>query len=540
MDRPDTFSSFGVNTSVALIFATVAIVVYFLTNRLSGRQRWERYGVKHVDAAIYQSPVPLWEELMQKHGPTVGIVREVPVLVTRDLDILKQVLVKDFNNFVNRNDHMPSRSPLGKGVFFLRDHDWKRIRQLMSPSFSTGKLKRISIHVQDAARSLTKVFEKCARTDTHVKLLHTTGQYSTSIIAKTAFGLQADSIGEEEDDHFTYWAKNFFKKRSKLSFFFVLFLMRFRKFRSFLINDLRLDYPDACTKGSFTYFGAVLEDAIKEREKSERMGSRHQHNDFLQSLVSIKVATDAANTKSLSGDVKNGLSDAPASLEAKNIPAVPKKTITTEEVIAQSIFTILAAYETTSTTLHFCLFSLAENPDIQEKVFQEISEVVEHDDPSQEELSRLHYLEQVIKETLRLYPPVSSVSRQAYEDRTYGNITIPAGAAVLIPIREIQRDPAIYPDPETFDPERFNEENRAKRNPLAFIPFGQGPRLCIGMRLAYLELKTALVQILRKVRVELSETTVPRKGEKIAMTYIGFPRPEKPILLAVKLRDGQC
>ncbi|GFO30818.1 cytochrome p450 3a41-like [Plakobranchus ocellatus] len=524
MDNPAASSSLGANTSMALIFATVAIVVYFMTNRR--RERWEKYGVKHVKIGIHRIPVPLWEELMQKHGPTVGLIREVPTLVTRDLDILKQVLVKDFNNFVNRSDNMPTRSPFGKGVFFLKDNDWKRIRQLMSPSFSTGKLKRISTHVQDAARSLGKAFEKCARTGTHVKLLHTTGQYSTSIIAKTAFGLQADSIGEEEDDHFTYCAKNIFKTRSKFSFFFVLFLIRFKRFRSFLVHNLGLYFPDPCTKGSREYFTALLTDAIKEREAAEHMGSRHQHNDFLQSLVSIKIATDAAAAKSTE--------------ETTNVPAVPKKTITSEEVIGQSMLTILAAFETTASTLHFALFKLAENPDIQEKVFQEICEVVEHDDPTNDELSRLHYLEQVIKETLRLYPALAFITREAQESRTYGSITIPAGAAVVIPIREIHRDPANYPDPETFDPERFNEENKAKRNPLAFIPFGQGPRLCIGMRLAYLELKIGLVQILRKVQVELNETTVPSKDEKITMDYKSFPRPVKPIQLAVRLRDEQC
>ena len=173
---------------------------------------------------------------------------------------------------------------------------------------------------------------------------------------------------------------------------------------------------------------------------------------------------------------------------------------------------------------------------LKEKVYQEIVEVVEHETPTHEDLGKLRYMEQVLNETLRMYPALPFITRMAQDSRTYDSVTIPAGAAVYVPIREIHRDPTHYPDPELFDPERFNEENKAKRHPLAFMPFGWGPRLCIGMRLAYLELKTALVQVLRKVEVELNSTTVPRKGEDITLNFFAFPRPEKPIELGVKLR----
>ena len=175
----------------------------------------------------------------------------------------------------------------------------------------------------------------------------------------------------------------------------------------------------------------------------------------------------------------------------------------------------------------------------QERVFHEILDIVEHENPTHEELAKLLYLEQVVNETLRMFPPLPFITRDARESRTYGTVTIPAGSAVYIPITEVHRDPTHYPDPEVFDPDRFNEENKAKRNPMAFMPFGQGPRICIGMRLAYLELKTALVKVLRKVKVELDDTTVPRKSEDITMNYQAFPRPEKPIELAVKLRENQ-
>ncbi|RUS74958.1 hypothetical protein EGW08_017271 [Elysia chlorotica] len=537
MDKEGTAQAFrnhqAPDVSLVLISTVIALTVYFVINRWWRRERWEKYGVKHVNVGMYTFPEARNRFLMARPELTVGFSSDTPVLITRDLDLLKQILVKDFNNFSNRGTPIPTKSPLGQGLFFLNDSDWKRIRQLMSPSFSTGKLKRISIHVQDAANRLSEVFQKCAETGTNLKLLHTTGQYTSSIIAKTAFGVAADSIGQEEDDQFTYFVKNIFKKRSKHSPIFLAILLAFPRFRRFLTFTLGLYFPDPITSQSTDYFQAILKETIAEREVAERQGSRHVNNDFLQSLVSTMVASEEKTTAEDKSEEKK----TPISNGSMNCSTSPKKTISTQEIIAQSVLTIFAAYETTASTLQFCLYKLAQNPEVQEKVYEEILAVVEHEDPTHEELAKLNYMGQVIDETLRLFPPLVRIRRQAVEARTYGPITIPAGANVEIPIKEIHRDPSHYPDPEVFDPDRFSAENKSKRNPLAFIPFGQGPRLCIGMRLAYLELKIALVQVLRKVKVELNDTTVPRKGEEITTTYtLIFPRSKEPIELAVKFR----
>lgn len=526
--EPDTLqviSSLASNVPLVLVSSVASLVIYFFVSYWQSHGRWEKYGVKHVHVAMHLPIEARNQVLVKNHGPTVGYSKKNLVLVTTDLDLLKQVLVKDFNNFSNRMEGFTTKSPLVKGVFFLRDYDWKRIRQLMSPSFSTGKLKRISTHVNESANRLSQAFVKCAETETLLKLFHTTGQYATSIIAKTAFGVQADSIGEEEDDQFTYYLKRMFKKRSKWALYPFMFLIRFSAFQSFLIHIIGWHFPDPCPQDTTDYFNAILNETIAERETAVRNGSGNLNNDFLQSLVSTVIASENSQP------AENSTSGS-----EEKITVTPKKTIDKKEIIAQSVLTIFAAYETTASTLQFALFKLAQEQEVQERVFQEILGVIEHDEPTHEELAKLHFMEQVINETLRLFPPLIRITREAKETRTYGDITIPAGAAVEIPIKEIHRDPGHYADPDKFDPDRFNEKNKTNRNPLAFMPFGYGPRLCIGMRLAYLEVKTALVQILRKVKVELDATTVPRKGEDLEMTYRGFPRPKEPIELAVKTR----
>lgn len=521
---PDAASAQPTSTTSLLLLLTtlVVFIVYFIINVWPRNQSWDKYGVKHVKIGIQTLPTLQWGCLMKEHGPTVGFIENGLVLVTRDPDLLKQIMIKDFNNFVDRREVLWSRSLMRDGLFFLRGRNWKRMRRIMSPTFSTGKLKAISNRVSEAARRLGDVFEKCGRSGSQIQLLHVTGQYTTSIIAKTAFGVEADSIGEEEDDQFTYFAKNILRPFKQWEFVFERVFSRFQKVRWAIAKILGVYPPDPCPQKTVDYFHSILEQSISERETVERQGSRTLHNDFLQNMVSLKIATDSANDR-------------------KDISAcdISTKTLTTNEVIAQSMITIFAGYETTSSTLQFCLLKMAQNPDIQERVFQEVTDNVEQEWPTHEELAKLHYTEQVINETLRLFPPLTYVSRKATESRTYRNVTIPAGAGVVIPIREIQRDPSVYPDPEVFDPERFSKENESKRHPLSFVPFGHGPRICIGMRLAYLELKEALVHVVRKVKVEVNDDTVPKKGEDVTLDFMSFPRPTTPIKLAVKIRDHQ-
>lgn len=175
---------------------------------------------------------------------------------------------------------------------------------------------------------------------------------------------------------------------------------------------------------------------------------------------------------------------------------------------------------------------------LQDKVVEEIRRVVKHDSPTSEELNSLGYTQQVIDETLRLYPPAPVVKRTALQTKTYNGITIPKGAMVVIPYFYAMIDPRIFPDPEKFDPNRFSPDEKEKRDPMAFSPFGHGPRICLGMRLAYLELKQALVHILRRLKVGLNDKTEPKRGsEGVRMMRTTLITPEKPIALSVELRE---
>lgn len=136
-------------------------------------------------------------------------------------------------------------------------------------------------------------------------------------------------------------------------------------------------------------------------------------------------------------------------------------------------------------------------------------------------ISEMKYLDQVIDETLRMYPPVQRTDRVASCDYTYEGIKINKGQIVTIPIYALHHDASIYPNPDEFRPERFSDSEKKARESVAFCPFGAGPRNCIGMRFAIIEIKLLLASILSKFRFEnCDKTLVILRFKNISILHI--------------------
>ncbi|CAF1486731.1 unnamed protein product [Adineta steineri] len=159
---------------------------------------------------------------------------------------------------------------------------------------------------------------------------------------------------------------------------------------------------------------------------------------------------------------------------------------------------------------------MATEPVIQEKIYQEVRQELGDDEVTYEKLNQLQYLDMVINETLRMYPPVLRLDRVASKDYQLGNYLIPKGTIIHAPVYPIHHDFETWPEPEKFIPERFLPAEKAKRHPMVFLAFGDGPRNCIGMRFALVEAKLGIVRALRLVEFERSEKTeVPLQLGKI-------------------------
>lgn len=191
--------------------------------------------------------------------------------------------------------------------------------------------------------------------------------------------------------------------------------------------------------------------------------------------------------------------------------------LTENEIIAQCIIFFIAGFETTASTITYTLYELAMNPDAQQKLYETLkAALIDVEDEASDEyfdivVNNLPYLEAVVKETLRKYPPVSNLTRMVSKDGyELGNVKLFKDQMVQVMSFQVHYDPEYYPEPERYNPERFMPENKDQLVPYTYLPFGIGPRNCIGMRFAYQEIKLCLAKLVLRYKFSAGANT-PKK-----------------------------
>lgn len=165
----------------------------------------------------------------------------------------------------------------------------------------------------------------------------------------------------------------------------------------------------------------------------------------------------------------------------------------------------IAGHETTANAVAWAFYLVARHPDVEAKLLQEVGKL-NGQPPTMADLAQMPYSEQVIKEAMRLYPPAGGVTRQPLHDIILGGYPIAKGSTVAISTYVMHHDPKFYPDPERFDPERFTPENEAQLPRMAYLPFGGGPRICIGNSFAMLEARLILLTVLQRFSLQPAST----------------------------------
>lgn len=303
-------------------------------------------------------------------------------------------------------------------------------------------------------------------------------------------------------------ARGFFLFRS-LQYYAMFMVPGFLQqlFYDWKLKPLHLDEYD--------FFENLSRHLIRERRAEGAVGSTgcSKFNDMVQLMVSAEHSVDGLKKtykENLSEDVIDGKymnagSEEFAQEEKELKDIIGTKYLSEEEIAAQAMVFFLAGYETTGSTLFHTLFELTVNPDVQERLYQEIQKA-KITDPTlnyTKTLSKIDYLDAVISETLRMYPPDVHLNRQAAEPYYIPEIkcTIEKNTPIYIPVYSIHHNEEYYPDPERFDPERFMPENRHKIFPYSYLPFGAGPRGCIGVRFVLTEVKISMVRILERFQL---------------------------------------
>ena len=200
----------------------------------------------------------------------------------------------------------------------------------------------------------------------------------------------------------------------------------------------------------------------------------------------------------------------PDLLDAMMKPGDDGQQLNREELRNELLLFYIAGHETSANILNWALLEISRHPEVHANVMDEINSVMGDTDkltcPTPAQLEEMPYLEMILKETLRLYPPARSVSREVPETFEYKGLIFPKGMIISSAIFMIQRDPELWPEPDKFDPERFSKDNTAGRHVFSFFPFSAGPRICIGKNFFYLESKMLLVNVLRNLSFQVDET----------------------------------
>jgi cytochrome P450 len=186
--------------------------------------------------------------------------------------------------------------------------------------------------------------------------------------------------------------------------------------------------------------------------------------------------------------------------------------------LRDEILTIfVAGHETTQIALAWTFYLLSQNPDKLKILMNEIEQELKGEIPTPVSIRGLHYLKQVIDESMRCFPPAWIMGRKTIEPDVIDGYEIPAGTNVIMPIYVVHHDASIWENPDEFKPERFAIENLKEKHKYSFFPFGGGPRLCIGNNFAIQEMQVCLAMILQKFKVEVDESFVPELNPLVTL-----------------------
>lgn len=423
-------------------------------------------GTKYHTFAIMKQ---VYEELKGK-GPFGGIfVSYRPTAIITDLELVKYVLVKDFNYFPNRGIYYNAKhDPISEHISNIEDDQWKNVRSKLTPIFTSGKLKVMFDTILNISETLMTTIERESSGTESLEIKDILARFTCDVIGNVAFGLECDSLNDKSAKFFEMAV------RSMDSFDFVQrhALMEYRN----LARALRIK---------------LTPDDVPE---------------FYNSVVKSIVEYRANNSDSKRADLMNIL-----------IGMMENDQMSMELATAQAFFYFIAGYETTSTTLAFCIYELSQNQKLQEKARQHVTEILagSQNELTYESVNEMTYIDKIIDETLRKWPPSVTVQREASADYKVPNSkhVIEKGCAVIVPVYGIHHDESIYPEPEKFDPSRFDAVEVEKRHPFAYLPFGTGPRACPGIRFSMLEMKICLASLLTTYQFSLDyeQTEFPIK-----------------------------
>jgi len=410
-------------------------------------------------------------KLAKEFGKVFGSFEgTTPKLNITDTNLIRSIFVKDFDHFINRRSFSGVSSTVFRWMLTsLVDQEWKDVRSAVTPTFTSGKIKRYAVQMKECVDAHCSHLQSVASEKGKMNLKDDFGILTMAVIAKCAFGMTIENLGSD-DDPFIQKGKRILNppSGSRLLQFLVFFMLPGWISKHLLSKVMPMD--------DWQFFYDAMATMAKERSISLQ-----KYHDFPE----IATESISAYTKKENG---------------KTVPMWNKEQVN-EIVTAQATLFMFAGYATTANGLTSCCFMLARHPEVQEKLHDLImSKIDEYGDICHDLVQSIPYVDHVMNEVLRMHSPAPILERQCNKEVSYNGIRIPKDMIVSVSVHALHFSEEYYPDPETFNPERWNPENKANMDPYAFMPFGMGPRNCIANRFAQEEVKMVLCTLIKQFR----------------------------------------
>ncbi|KAL3273876.1 hypothetical protein HHI36_015302 [Cryptolaemus montrouzieri] len=510
-----------------ILLAVFLVIFYLYTVKLN--HYWKDRGVKHefVIPPFGNNLKPLF-----KSQPFFEMVEEfyykfpeerctglfqftTPVLMLKDLELIKELCVKDFEYFLDHSAFLKEDTdPLwSKNLFALTGQKWRDMRATLSPSFTGSKMRQMFMLVQKCSENFVNYFEQNSSDIIEIELKDAFSKYTNDIIATTAFGIQCDSLENPENEFYVRGKQttDFSGVWKNLKFMLVVMIPWLGK-----VLDSRM-----FDKEVSIFFKRIMKETLDYRKKNNI-----ERPDMINLLMHAKKGSLMQDESKKVEE--RSFAAVEEHLESKH-PQEMKAELSLEDITSQALIFFVAGFDTVSTAMCFMAYELALNPDIQQRLIMELDEHrAVNKNLTYEGLAELTYLDMVFSESLRKWPATIATDRQCVKPYTIKSDeqnnkapTLTPGNLLWIPIWAIHHDPNYWENPDKFDPERFSPENKDKIVPYSYLPFGVGPRNCIGSRFAIMEVKAVFYGLLEKFEIVPTEKTcIPFKPNKRAFTLV--------------------
>ncbi|XP_070086710.1 cytochrome P450 3A12 isoform X3 [Equus przewalskii] len=407
------------------------------------------------------------KKCFKKYGSMWGIYDgPQPVLAITDPDMIKTVLVKEcYSVFTNRR----SLGPVGfmkNAISLSEDEQWKRIRTLLSPTFTSGKLKEMFPIIGQYGDVLVRNLRKETEKGKPVTLKNIFGAYSMDVITSTSFGVNIDSLNNPQDP-FVENTKKLLRFNFLDPFFLSITLFPFLK-AVFEVIHIYM-FPKRVTDFFTKSVKRMKESRLKDKQKVKSgcgymkvfnfhnlLRSIHMICALLCQFLKLTQLCLHETWRPAQGYLQHRVDFLQLMINSQNSKEMDThKALSDLELVAQSIIFIFAGYETTSTSLSFLMYLLATHPDVQQKLQDEIDVTFPNKAlPTYDTLLQMEYLDMVLNESLRLFPIAGRLERVCKKDVEINGVLIPKGTVVMVPTFILHRASEFWPEPEEFCPER--------------------------------------------------------------------------------------